>query len=230
MKKINEMTEQEILALSEVDVQNMIKFRMMEEGIKIVDKPKEPELFEIEPADQKVYKIPFLDDYAFTDFNDAQNVAEALRKAKSLRKVEYDWSKLGGEYKYLVQKERYTYNSNDDFGINVSHVYSNELYSKIVGLASQNRAMKDQVAKDLKAYEEAYNSASEITLEIQEKVNEVKEKDAKLKRLTSKFAFDYFPLSGDNESVAIKFMSKAYSLTDEEQKYILEHYKEELNK
>ena len=90
--------------------------------------------------------------------------------------------------------------------------------------------MKDQVAKDLKAYEEAYNSASEITLEIQEKVNEVKEKDAKLKRLTSKFAFDYFPLSGDNESVAIKFMSKAYSLTDEEQKYILEHYKEELNK
>ena len=47
MKKINEMTEQEILALSEVDVQNMIKFRMMEEGIKIVDKPKEPELFEI---------------------------------------------------------------------------------------------------------------------------------------------------------------------------------------
>lgn len=35
MKKISEMTEQEILALSEQDVQNMIKFRMMEEGIKI---------------------------------------------------------------------------------------------------------------------------------------------------------------------------------------------------
>ena len=82
----------------------------------------------------------------------------------------------------LVQKERYTYNSDDDFGINTGHVYSNELYSKIVGLASQNRAMKDQVAKDLKAYEEAYNSVSEIALEIQEKVNEVKEKDAKLKR------------------------------------------------
>lgn len=230
MKKINEMTEQEILALSEVDVQNMIKFRMMEEGIKIVDKPKQPELFEIEPADQKVYKIPFLDGYAFTELAEAQEVSEVLRKAKSLRRVEYDWSKLGGEYKYLVQKGKYSYGSNDDFSINVDHVYSNELYSQIVGLASQNRAMKDQVAKDLKAYEDAYNSASEIVLEIQEKVNEVKEKDAKLKRLTSKFASDYFPLSGDNESVAIKFMSKAYSLTDEEQKCILEHYKEELNK
>ena len=28
----------------------MIKLRMMEEGIKIMDKPEVPELFEIEPA------------------------------------------------------------------------------------------------------------------------------------------------------------------------------------
>ena len=48
------MTEQEILALTEEDVQKMIKLRMMEEGIKIMDKPKIPELFEIEPADNSV--------------------------------------------------------------------------------------------------------------------------------------------------------------------------------
>ena len=34
MKKITEMTEQEILALTEEDVQKIIKLRMMEEGIK----------------------------------------------------------------------------------------------------------------------------------------------------------------------------------------------------
>ena len=39
MKGITEMTEQEILALTEEDVQKMIKLRMMEEGIKIMDKP-----------------------------------------------------------------------------------------------------------------------------------------------------------------------------------------------
>ena len=33
MKGITEMTEQEILALTEEDVQKMIKLRMMEEGI-----------------------------------------------------------------------------------------------------------------------------------------------------------------------------------------------------
>lgn len=32
MKNISEMTEQEIIALSDEDVQKMIKLRMMEEG------------------------------------------------------------------------------------------------------------------------------------------------------------------------------------------------------
>lgn len=44
MKGITEMTEQEILALTEEDVQKMIKLRMMEEGIKIMDKPKIPRI------------------------------------------------------------------------------------------------------------------------------------------------------------------------------------------
>ena len=54
MKNINEMTEQEILALTEEDVQKMIKLRMMEEGIKIMDRPRVPELFEVEPADLEI--------------------------------------------------------------------------------------------------------------------------------------------------------------------------------
>ena len=60
MKGFTEMTEQEILALTEEDVQKLIKLRMMEEGIKIMDKPEVPELFEIEPADLKVFTIPSL--------------------------------------------------------------------------------------------------------------------------------------------------------------------------
>lgn len=95
------MTEQEILALTEEDVQKMIKLRMMEEGIKIMDKPKIPELFEIEPADIQYFSIPLLDGFAFTDINEATKVAEILKSAKSLRKVDYDWNKLGSDYKFL---------------------------------------------------------------------------------------------------------------------------------
>ena len=89
MKGFTEMTDQEILALTEEDVQKLIKLRMMEEGIKIMDKPKIPELFEIEPADIQYFSIPLLDGFAFTDINEATKVAEILKSAKSLRKVDY---------------------------------------------------------------------------------------------------------------------------------------------
>lgn len=228
MKKINEMTEQEILALSEQDIQNMIKFRMMEEGIKIIDKPKRPELFEIEPADQKVYVIPILNGYAFTDFAEAQKVADALREAKSFRKVDYDWNKLGSDFKYLEKKDRYTYDYAGDFGINEIHVYSSKLYASIVDFAAQNKAMNEQVEKDMKSYDDAYAAASDITLEIRGRVTEIREKYERLERLTCSFANDYYPLSDNNEEMAMKFMSKAFTLTGEEEKYILENYKNNL--
>lgn len=179
MKKINEMTEQEILALSEQDVQNMIKFRMMEEGIKVIDKPKKPELFEIEPADQKVYVIPVLDGYAFTDFAEAQKVADALREAKSFRKVDYDWNKLGSNFKYLEKKDRYTYNNEGDFSISEISVYSSKLYANIVDFAAQNKAMQKQVEKDMAEYDNAYAAASDITLEIRNRISEVRERNTK---------------------------------------------------
>lgn len=226
MKKINEMTEQEILALSETDIQNMIKFRMMEEGIKVIDKPKKPELFEIEPADQKVYVIPVLDEYAFTDFAEAQKVADALREAKSFRKVDYDWNKLGSNFKYLEKKDRYTYNNEGDFSISEISVYSSKLYANIVDFAAQNKAMQKQVEKDMAEYDNAYAAASDITLEIRNRISEVREKHERLERLMHSFANDYYPLSGNNEQMAMKFMSKAFTLTDDEEKYILEHYKD----
>lgn len=226
MKKINEMTEQEILALSEQDIQNMIKFRMMEEGIKVIDKPKKPELFEIEPADQKVYTIPVLDGYAFTDFAEAQKVADALREAKSFRKVDYDWNKLGSNFKYLEKKDKYTYNNEGDFSISEISVYSSKLYANIVDFAAKNKAMEKQVEKEIAEYDNAYAAASDITLEIRSRISEVREKHERLERLMHSFANDYYPLSGNNEEMAMKFMSKAFTLTDDEEKYILEHYKD----
>lgn len=81
------MTEQEILALTEEDVQKLIKLRMMEEGIKIMDKPEVPELFEIEPADLKVFTIPFFEGYAFTDMEEANAVQKYYVMRKPFAKL-----------------------------------------------------------------------------------------------------------------------------------------------
>ena len=228
MKNISEMTEQEIIALSDEDVQKMIKLRMMEEGIKLLDKPKVPELFEIEPADTQYFSIPLLDGFAFTDIEEATKVAEILKSAKSLRKVDYDWNRLGSEYKYLKKSERYKFNGNSDFDILSGWAYSNELYAKISNFAAQNKVMKEQAEKDKKEYEKQLSESAELVQEITERVREVRNKYDRLETLSCKFATDYYPLSDNNEDMEMKFMVKAYSLNDEEQSFVRSNYKKHL--
>lgn len=228
MKRINEMTEQEIIALSDEDVQKMIKLRMMEEGIKLLDKPKVPELFEIEPADIQYFSIPLLEGFAFTNLEEATKVAETLKNAKSLRKVDYDWNKLGSDYKYLKKSERYKFNGNSDFDIISGWAYSNELYAKISSFAVQNKVMKEQAEKDEKEYEKRLSESAELIQEITGRVREVRNKYDRLETLSRKFAVDYYPLSDNDEDMAMKFMAKAYNLNDEEQSFIRSDYKKHL--
>ncbi len=228
MKRINEMTEQEIIALSDEDVQKMIKVRMMEEGIKLLDKPKVPELFEIEPTDIQYFSIPLLEGFAFTNLEEATKVAETLKNAKSLRKVDYDWNKLGSEYKYLKKSERYKFNGNSDFDILPGWAYSNELYAKISSFAAQNKVMKEQAEKDLKEYEKQLSESAELIQEITGRVREVRNKYDRLETLSRKFATDYYPLSDNDEDMAMKFIAKAYTLNDEEQSFVRSNYKKYL--
>lgn len=155
---------------------------------------------------------------------EANAVAKALIKAKTLRKVDYDWQKMGSDYKYLVKQDRYSFYGDSDFSIQTVWAYSNELYNKIVDFAVQNKSMKEQAEKDQKEYENQLQESSGIVSEIRERVKEVNMKYERLESLVWKFATDYYPLSDNNEDMAIKFMSKAYSLTDEEKTYILDNY------
>ena len=225
MKKINEMSEKEILTLTEEDVQKMIKLHLMEQGIKLLDKPKQPELFEIEPADVECYTIPLLDGFAFTEREEAEKVQQALRNANSLRKIEYDWSKFQGEYKYLEKKKRYSFKGDSDFSIQTMFVYSPELYNKIIDFVTQNNAMSEQLKKDQEEYDNNLKSSAEAISEIRQRISDVRNKYERLEDLARRFAVDYYPLSDNNEEVAIRFLEKAYSLTEEEKVYILNNYK-----
>lgn len=113
--------------------------------------------------------------------------------------------------------------------IETGWAYSDELYAKISNFAAQNKVMKEQAAKDQKEYDEKMQEASGIISEISGWVKGVKVKYERLNRLTYKFATDYYPLSDHNEDMAMKFMAKAYSFTDEEKEYILQNYKKLLS-
>ncbi len=93
-------------------------------------------------------------------------------------------------------------------------------------MASQNKKQKEQYEKELKEYEAATSDAKWIEDEINNKVLEVRDKYWKLESFCRKFKFDYMPLSDENETVAMNFMDKAYSLTEEQKEYVMANYKD----
>lgn len=229
MKNINEMTELEILEMTEEDVQKLTKLEMAKQGIKLIDRPVQPELFEITPADTKVYTIPFLgNDVGFTDINEAQHVMDVLKNSKSLVGISYDYNRLGADYKFIsnATEKRYCFGQ-EHFSVNCMNIYSGELYKKICDFAIQNKAMQDKVKKEQEEYDKSLSEASEIISNIREKWIEVKEKYIRLDGYVDKFKKEYLPISENNKEIAIKFMEKAYSLTEEEVNYILSNYKED---
>lgn len=224
MKKITELTEQEILSLTSEDVELMIKLRKAEEGIRLIPKPKSPDYFEIKPPDKVVYSCTlFGDALVFEDIEELNKVLDVIKNTASKHRLEYDWEKLGSDYKRAVSELKQPY-SGEWHTTTSSHVYSVELYSEISDQASQNKKMKDQYEKELKEYEAVINGAKWIEDEINDKVLEVREKYWKLESFCRKFKYDYMPLSSGNETIAMNFMDKAYSLTDEQKEYVLSHY------
>jgi hypothetical protein len=224
MKKISELSEKEILDLTTEDVELMIKLKKAEEGIKLLPKPKEPTYFDIKAPDVVVYSCTlFGDNLVFEDIEEFNKVLNVIKNTASKYRLEYNWNKLGSDFKYATKELKQPYNG-EWHTTTSNQVYSVELYNEIVDLAAQNKKLKEQYEKELKEYESAINDAKWIEDEINEKVLEVKEKFWKLESYCRKFKYDYLPLSNENETVAMNFMDKAYSLTDEQKDYVLANY------
>lgn len=221
MKRINEMSDAEILALTDEQVEKMKKLVLAENGIKFLEAPKDVELFDIEEPNITVYNIPFLgSEISFADRGEAENMLDVLRKCKSIGMVKKDYKANCSFFKQGKEKEYYYY-QNEPFSVNTSVVYTYDKYSEIKQFSEQNEKMREQLEKDRKEYNESMSKYIELTHDITEKVSSVREKYQRLDLLKRKLNEEYTPLADGNKELGMKFLSKAYSLTKDEQEYIL---------
>jgi len=224
MNKITELSEQEIYALTTDQVELMIKLRKAEEGIKLVEKPKAPDYFTIAEPDKLVYSCDlFGDELVFESIEELNSVILAIKNSETKKKANYDWNKADNTKKFIQTELKSGYSSQWHTTTS-QRVYSPELYNQMIDMISQNKKLKEQYEKEQKTYETAINDAKWIENEINDKVSEVRSKFWKLEEYCRKFKFDYLPLADQNHDVAMKFMDKAYSLTDEQKEYILTNY------
>lgn len=227
MKKITELSEQEIYALKEEEIDIMVKLSKAENGIKLIQKPPMPSYLTEAAKDITVFTCTlFGDNLVFLDVTELTKVIESIRSSTTVGRLDYDWNKAGNDSKYFTSgvKKKHSYSS-DDLSTSSESAFSLETYTKTIDVISHNKKLKENYEKEIKEYEDSITTNKWIEDEILDKVRGVREKFHRLNEYAYKFKWDYLPIAENNESIAMGFMDKAYSLTEEQKEYILANYK-----
>lgn len=227
MKKINELTEQEILNLSSEEIDKMVKFRMAEEGIKFIDYPEKPKYHEVSKPTTKAYYCHLLGpNLSFTDIKELYSVLEVINGCKSICSVYSNYDLPEGHKNYMKTKvENASWSNESPDTITPITVYTHKEYSEIKEKLKENAKNKTEFQAKVKEYDGAINDAQWVRDEVMDRVNKVVSKYDKLNTYIYCFNNEYLPLADNNEEIAMKFLDKAYSLTKEQQEYVLTNYR-----
>lgn len=222
MKRFKELTEKEILLLSRESIEKFINYEMMIEGIKLSEEkaPKKPVI----KYDMKVYTIEGFDGYCFLSMQDAEKVA-SLIKTSSVMKIENVWSlydKYVSDVNYNgIFSKPFEVKSVECYKSDTIKMHKEEINKYDKAMAEYNKKAPERERNELRA--------KEIKDEIYSEVDRVKNKYDEANQLANIFLYEYCPLSDNDPSVAIKFMSKAYELSQWQEEYILSKFEEKQN-
>ena len=219
MKTIEKLTDQEILKLTDSDIEMIVNFKKAEQGIKILSKPPEPIYHVVPEKDCDIFYINTLGDVVFEEVTELKNLIDTIKGYKSIGQKYYN----DGVYNFTKNlKSRY---SNSDWdSISSEKVYSEKLYKDAKESLNANGILRSQYDKSTKEYNDYVDKHNYIKQEILEKHNEIHSKYADLNKYCNLMKEDYMPLAEGKEAVAIKFLCKAYSLTLSQEEYVLANY------
>jgi len=219
MKTINDYTKEEIIALTDDKITNLISLSKAQSGIKLLKKPVEPTYNEIPPPDKTIFKVSGVNIY-FEKRETAEEISKILRSNFStLREKTYDYS-VDSEYEYDKPiSSRYGFNNAGVIIVEELSVYSFELYTQIKGKLEYNKQLKNVYDKDKKEYDKENDIALDIVNNIYDKINEVKKEQQEKEKMLERYQ-EYLKLAEQNQDIAWTFLKKAYSISTDIEDYI----------
>lgn len=226
MKEFSKLTNEEVYNLTPSDIDLYKKLALAQEGVKFPVEPKKPETEKVEP-DVMVYTIDGISEkwggLCFEDIEDARDFALFLKKAKGICYQRNDGS-FDYSTKYLQTGLPLDWHAKEpSLNISSETIFSKEKFqSEKNRIKGFNKAM-ESYNQALEIYKKALDEANEVTNFIDEKVEAVVEDFNRKIRLTRLFVYDYLPVAENNESIAMNFLEKAYNVSEDDKKYILEH-------
>lgn len=213
MKTIHEMTEIEINNLNDEEIEKLVVNAKLENGIKFIKKPIEPKYEEINVEKTNSFKVCNLYDFQLLDESEATKLCNLLESFKSMVRTDYTFS---SNYRFVKKYEL-------NVGISKENIYSDENYQIVKDILKRNDTLRKDYEYDLKEYNENESFAKDIIQAIYDIISEVKGKFYRLDLHTNRFRNEYLPLAENDTNKAMLFYKKAYSLTEEEENYIIEN-------
>lgn len=206
---INEMSEQEVLSLTQEQIDWLIRYAYAEEGIRHLPKPVKPEPFKPE-YDAEVYEVHGM---YFATVEAAEEVKNALSiYADEMRRLDYDW-RNSSSYKYVTE-------GSFKFFVEKVKCFTPARYEKIAGELKRLEAEKRKYETLLKEYQEEQKKAQHIkgivfdVLESHRTTAYIREKSCNDYR-------EYLKLANGDVETARRFFEKAYPGANHQEVYTL---------
>lgn len=226
MKEFSKLTNEEVYNLTPSDISMYKKLALAQEGVKFPVEPKRPENEKVEP-DVMVYTIDGISEkwngLCFESIEDARDFVILIKKSKGIcykrNDSSFDYSTI-----YLQRGLPLDWQGKEP-SLNISSeiVFSKEKFENAKSSIKEYNKAIEGYNKELEKYKKALDEANKVTNFIDEKVEEVVNDFNRKNRLTRLFVYDYLPVAENNESIAMKFLDKAYTVSEDDKKYILEH-------
>lgn len=218
LKNVSEYTEQELINLTEEQIEKIKKLAIAESGQKLLKRPEEPAYSNIPKPDKQVFGVKLFDAF-FEKRETAEELQKFLRSNYSQIKSK-NWEN-DSSYVYVrsIENDGWSSIKLNDISVNIIDVYSPELHAQISDKIKTNKSLKERYDKQLSEYNEYVESVKEIVENIDEKIQEARDKDYEKKNKLMKFQ-EYLDLAEQNTDIAWKFMKKAYVVSVEEEDYI----------
>ena len=213
MKQFEILNDQELLALTDEQIDYYIKLKKAETGIKIIAFPESPVYAEIPQPELEMYEVA---GRVFKEKEKAEEIASVINKhLGSSFTQEYDYYRSGGNHKYAKPFDGSLET------INIVRLYSMSAYNAIKDAIQSNKKIEDSYKEIKKAYDDEDEKASEIVETIREAISKARERVRQFQEYKIRIV-EYIQLANGNRDVAWNFFEKAYVIEPAVKNMILE--------
>jgi hypothetical protein len=212
LKTFEQLTDNELIALTQEQIDWYIKLKKAEAGIRIVARHKLPELREIPAQDMVLYDIC---KFNFINREDAEESSKLINsKIGNAYQTAYDYS-AGYDRQY---GKPFTGTLAD---VKMEKVYSETAYNSIKDILISNKKIQSSYEELKSEYDEVEEKSSEIVNNIYDKIREANGR----KDLQEEYIIrihDYLRLANGDVTIAWNFFEKAYEIEPSVKNKILE--------